>query len=109
MKRPLILSVLCAGILATPAIAGAVDASKFQLEVNFDRASLDDPSKIAAEYEDIRSQVSEKCAAENDGFNAIRKMIAVDKCERFTMRNTVRSINHDGLTKYHQSKKTGSA
>ena len=104
MKRPLILSVLCAGVLATPAIAGTVDASKFNLEVNYDRSSLDDPAKIAAEYDDIRAQVSEKCKAENHGFDAIRKMIAVSKCERFTMQNTIRSIDHDGLTKYHQSK-----
>ena len=104
MKRPLILSVLCAGVLATPAIAGAVDASEFKFEVNFDRSSLDDPAKIAAEYDDIRAQALDKCKAENDGFDPLRKMIAVSKCKRIAMNNAIRSIDHDGLTKYHQSK-----
>lgn len=109
MKSPLIASIVFAGILSAPAIAGVIEDDKFKLEVSFDRSALDDPAKIAAEYEDIRSQVSEKCEAENTRFSMLRNMSAIKKCVRFTMNNTIRSIDHEGLASFHRAQKSGRA
>ena len=104
MKRPLTLTLVAAALLAGPAIAGTSQTEDFDLKVSFDRAALDDEAALSGEYDRIRTQVAERCEAENASFNPVRKMIAVRNCVYEAMENTVQKINHDGLTAHHRRK-----
>ncbi len=106
MKRPLTVIALAAGLLSMPALAGAIQSNQFEFEVSFDRSALDDRTRLASEYDGIRKQISERCETENEGFNPLRKVLAVRNCTTVAMENTIRKIGHDELTAHHRDVKS---
>lgn len=106
MKRPLITAI-AAGLLALPALAVSNQSEQFDLKVSYDRSAFDDRAAIVAEYDSIREQISDKCEAENAGFNPVRRVLAVRNCTYVAMEHTIRKIDHQGLTAYHRNVTTG--
>lgn len=107
MKSPLLASVIAIGLFGAPAFASSSTTQSFEMDVEYSRDALSDMNAVPTEYERIERQVSDRCEVENDGFDPIRKHIAVRRCENITMNNTIAEIDHAQLTAYHREQRLG--
>ncbi|MEZ5955407.1 MAG: UrcA family protein [Hyphomonas sp.] len=96
MIRPLIAAALAVS-LAAPAFASS---EPFRMAVQFDRDALATPAGAAAEYENVKQQVADRCEAESADI-PFGKSFAVSYCERNTMRDVVRRIGNANFTAAH--------
>ncbi|MEZ5947254.1 MAG: UrcA family protein [Hyphomonas sp.] len=94
MIRPLIAAALAVS-LATPAFASSSD--EFRIRVDYDAAALETTKGAATEFDRIKTEISERCAEENDFFG-VHPDFVVNVCENRAMRQTVRAIDHPNFT-----------
>ena len=100
MKR-IITAAAAAIMLAAPAFAAT---QSFEMEVRYSKPALATEAGAAAEYENIRKQVAERCAAEHAGFG-YGENLAVSLCTRRTLNKTVNAIGEPALVEVHRAQR----
>lgn len=100
MKRTLIAAALAATI-AVPAFAAS---DTFRMDINYTRANLETPAGAAAEYDQIRKQVTARCAAEHASLKIFPAQVE-RICTAGLMDKAVRQISHPLLSEVHTSRR----
>ncbi|HPE49003.1 MAG TPA: UrcA family protein [Hyphomonas sp.] len=98
MIRPLIAAALAIGITA-PAFAAS---DQFRMKIDYNRAALDAPATAQAEYDRIKSDVTERCAKEQADIG-LATPIAIRFCEKRTMDRVDLAIDHPAFTALHRA------
>ncbi len=101
MKRFIIAAALAATAFAGPALAAS---DTFEMDVNYSAKKLSTAAGAQAEYEHIRKQVEDRCAAENANIR-LAGAYAETFCVRKTMDSAIRSIDSQQLSKVHAERR----
>lgn len=97
MKRFIVAAALATATMTAPAFAASSD---FKMELAYSNQNLATRSGAEAEYDHIRKQVTERCAAENADFR-FANSYAKAYCVRTTLNRAIASIGNDNLTQVH--------
>lgn len=101
MKRFIVAAALATATMTAPAFAASSD---FKMELAYSNQNLATRSGAEAEYDYIRKQVAERCAAENSDARFGRSY-AQAFCIRTTMKQAVKSIDSDMLNQIHAERR----
>ncbi|PKP82062.1 MAG: hypothetical protein CVT79_07145 [Alphaproteobacteria bacterium HGW-Alphaproteobacteria-18] len=101
MKRFIIATALATATLSAPAFAAS---DSFKMEVSYSGKNLSSRSGAETEYEHIRNQVAERCAAEHAQMR-FAGGYAQTYCVRKTMDRAVSSIGSPLLTEVHTERR----
>lgn len=101
MKRLILVAAIAAAAVTTPAYAAS---NNFKMEVNYSSKNLTTRQDAEAEYEHIRKQVSERCAAEHEGVQ-LAGGFTQNFCVRRTMDRAVSNIGNPLLAEIHAQRR----
>ncbi len=94
MKRILIALAVAASVATAPAFAAS---ERFEMAVQVDTAKLETPRGALVEYERIKGEVAERCAAEHKDF-PFGGELATSICAKNTMKSVVQKIANPNFT-----------